>query len=188
MKNVISLLLIAMLLFGCGTPSVAPYEEVSCDVIEALAVEGAITGDVFFNDIAISRLFIEPNINVLGEPSEERGAWLFYDDNLEIMTDWCDNLESHRGVAIQVSAWAPYLNQFEINGVKLGTTREELIAALGNPLQYYEDPDWIYYGSDWDGFMSYNILSPNIGYTLVFRFEIPDVEASKSSISIFRMH
>ena len=45
---------------------------------------GIIIGDVFYKDIPISRLFLEPFVDVLGEPTDQHGAFSNY-EGLSIM-------------------------------------------------------------------------------------------------------
>ena len=146
-----------------------------------LAVAGVITGEVYYKDIAIGRLFVEPFFNVLGEPWGNRDNFFFY-DNFQVMSSWCYGLEStHRGVAIHLFVREPNLSMFEINGITLNMTRSELIAAFGNPLNYYSNPDWEYHNETAIG---YDILSPIIDYHLVFRFVYTDDKMELPSIGI----
>ena len=140
---------------------------------------GIIIGEVFYKDIPISRLFLEPFIDVLGEPIDTRSAFFFY-EGLEIMgllssaadeEEWAD----YDNVAIQLDAFDPHLGLFTLNGVPLVMTRAELIATFGAP--YYDIVDH-------DHSLTYRISSPAIEYRVTFRFESPDDDAPVSSISM----
>ena len=151
---------------------------------DELAAAGVITGDVLYKDIAISRLFVEPFVDVLGSPLSEREAFYSYDDGLIIIGDRGDLIGSFN-MAIQLTASESNLNLFEINGVTLDKTWAELIATLGNPVEYYENTNLAYHTSD-NSLISYRVLSPKIDYILALRFDNPDDKTAISSISIFR--
>jgi len=196
MKKLLTVMVVALLLFtlvGCGeqadspptpeeTPSVADITPEPTEPVSPTSADeevGIIIGDVFYKDIPISRLFLEPFIDVLGEPIDTRSAFFFY-EGLEIMgllssaadeEEWAD----YDNVAIQLDAFDPHLGLFTLNGVPLVMTRAELIATFGAP--YYDIVDH-------DHSLTYRISSPAIEYRVTFRFESPDDDAPVSSISM----
>jgi hypothetical protein len=144
-------------------------------------VTGVIIGDVLFNGIAVSRIFLEPFADVLGEPLKDRGTHFTYGD-LRIVISW--------GMTDQIVASTNF-NQFEIDGVTLDMTLGEVIAAFGNPLEFYEYPDYVFRAVD-DRMIRYHVSSPEIKYMLEFWFVhpylviAPDDESHISSIRIVR--
>ena len=194
MKKILILLFAALLLFamvGCAadTPNLAseatetatmpeetppPVEETSELPIpdeEENAEVGVIIGEVFYKDIPISRLFLEPFIDVLGEPIDQRGAFFFY-EGLEIMGDRGD-LVGYENMAINLFAHEPHLDLFELNGIPLDMTRIELIAMFDEPHEELQDYSLVY-----------RVSSSTIGYGLRFWFESADGDALISSITI----
>jgi len=177
----ISLVLSLMILAACDYPTYIPAEQAPPEYTNNVTGEtngnevttvGVITGDVLFNGIAISRLFVEPIVDVLGEPVSYHSAHLNY-GYLTVTSSGHLELGHWHGVAIQISAWKPYLNRFEINGIGLNLSREELLATLGNPLEYCAYS------------MVYHISSPNVNYTLMLEFED---KTEISGIRIFRVY
>jgi len=129
--------------------------------------------DAFYKGIEISRILDENPDYTLGKPVNSRGPYYSY-DGLEIYyNDYVD--------VITITN----LSLLEIDGVKLDKTRSELIAAFGNPVEYYEYPDYVYKDSDDNRMMRYHVSSYIIDYMLDFWFENPDSKAY--SISIKRM-
>jgi hypothetical protein len=180
MKKIIALLLVVCLAFtlaACGnspsepeaTPEPLPVEtEIpesmeNTEPIDEATDEGVIIGDVLYKGIEISRLFVEPFVDVLGEPLGGRDASFFFYEGLEIVGEG-----GYPNIAIQLLAFEPNFNLFELNGVSLDMTRSEVIAAFGTPLEY------------WDVVLTYHILNPVADYMLTFRFE--DFESSDNTI------
>ena len=192
MKKILSILLLLLLvgiLVACaeapepGEATPTPIEvsrpkhmeQAAEPIAEGIAEVGVIIGDVLYKGIEISRLFIEPFVDVLGSPLGERGAFFFY-ENFEIVSGWDYGLEPNQGVVIQFSAWEPNLNLFELNGFTLDMTRLEVIATFGAPMEY------------WDFSLTYHISNPVADYMLIFRFEDWEDNNVLTSISIFRMY
>ena len=144
-----------------------------------LALRSTIIGDVYFNDIAISRIFEEPFFDIFGSHLYE-GDHSFHYNDFVILSFW-DFEREERKYASQFVAVAPILNQFEINGITFDITKTELIAAFGNPTQYYDNEYWEYQNAV---AMRYHIISPTKDYILIFRFENLDDNETVSSISI----
>ncbi|MCL2387499.1 MAG: hypothetical protein FWC89_08135 [Defluviitaleaceae bacterium] len=125
---------------------------------------GIIEGDVYYNGIAISRIFSESFFEILGEPWGSRDESFFFYDNFQIW-GWVEG--ENFGIAGEINAWPPNLHLFEINGFTLDMNRTELIVAFGNPLEYYENQRFnIYDVHD----MTYHISNPVSDYGLIFRF------------------
>ena len=152
------------------------------------AIEGIIVGDVLFNDIEISRIFLEPFVDVLGPPlAHGHGAFFIYDDNVSIMSNMYNyGSEPHQGMAIHLSAFSHDLHQFELNGVTFDMNRTDLIMTLGNPVQYYGNHDVTYSAYGDANMISYHILSHYVDYVVLFRFGNADDRTEVTSISIFR--
>jgi len=137
------------------------------------AAQTAYLNEVFYKGIEISRIFDENLDYTLGKPINSRGPYYSY-DGLEIYyNDYVD--------VITITN----LSLLEIDGVKLNKTRDELIAAFGNPVEYCEYPGYVYKASDDTRMMRYHVSSYIIDYMLDFWFENTDSKAY--SISIKRM-
>ena len=198
MKKFLTILVVALLIFalaGCGereetptapeeTPPVEnatpePTEQVSQTPTSTEA--GIIWGDVFYRDIPISRLFLEPFIDVLGEPISQQGAF-FHFEGLSIvglLSSAADEEEwaEYDNVAIQLDALAPHLGLFTLNGVSLDMTRAEVIATFGDP---YHDI------LEHSHSLTYSVSSSTIEYMLAFRFESSDADAPMLGIKLGR--
>ena len=133
---------------------------------------GVIEGDVLFNDVELGRLFEEPFVDVLGEPIEDGGNFIFYE-----VLEFSVTLDEEGNLSIvgQIMAFAPNLGMFEINGITLDSTRTELIAAFGIP-----------YISHDSGSISYRISSPVIDYLLTLSFENLEEDTYVSHLTISR--
>ena len=138
---------------------------------EETAVVGVIRGDVLYKDIEISRLYVEPFIYILGSPLSERGAFFYYEGLGIVSSLLYYGAEPCLRVAIQLDAFEPYLNLFELNGVTLNMTRTEVIAIFGAPY------------SAFDCSLTYHISSYAIDYALSFGF---DAEERVSGITMAR--
>ena len=152
--------------------------------VEGLAIEGLITGDVFYKDIAISRLFTEPFVDVLGPPLCERDSYYYY-EGLVIGGDRGD-LVGRPNMVIILNAYPPILHLFDVNGVVLAMSKTELITDLGYPLEYYENPDWANQAQHDDKLdvMSYEIINPEVEYRITLVFSDPDDFTVLSYISM----
>jgi hypothetical protein len=157
-----------------GQEMLEPTAEANEESIDEVSVTGIIVSDVYYKGIAISQLFVEPFVDVLGEPLSIHEAFFSY-DGLEIVGDRGD-LIGFFNMAIQLVGWAPKLSLFDINGVALDMTRVEIITALGVPFEFHSDNS-----------ISYHVLSNEINYVMTARFENPDDKTAISSINIFRM-
>ena len=141
---------------------------------EAANPQGVITGDVFYKGIEVSQLLVEKPENTLGTPLSVRGPHYSY-DGLEIYST--DGFQ-------QISFMN--LSLFEINGVSLDKSREELIAAFGNPIEYYEypddGPDYPYRDSDDERNIRYHVSSNTAYYFLEFWFDHSDAKADNCRV------
>ena len=126
--------------------------------------DGVIHGDIYYNDIAISRLFEESFIDVLGEPLSIMEAFYNY-EGLVIM-------ELEKRVA-QIVGFMSYSGLFKFNDVALSLTRAEVIDMFGIP-----------YRVGRDGSLRYFALTCELKYCLTFRFEDPYDITVLTSITI----
>ena len=127
--------------------------------------KGIITGDVIYKGIEVSRILDESPENSLGNPLSSRGPNYFY-DGLEIyFTEYVDNIQFTN------------LSMFEINGITLDKNQAELIAAFGNPIEFYEYSDYVYRDSEDTRMIRYHISSFIADYMLDFWFEQPNDKA-----------
>ena len=138
-----------------------------------LSIMGEIRFDVFYKGIEVSLILEEQPEATLGTPSDSRGPNYFYDGLELYFTDYVSNI------------WGNDLSLFEIAGVTLDKNRAELIAAFGEPIEYYEYPDYVYDASDDNRMMRYHVTSYIIDYMLDFWFDDPDEKAY--SIGIMRI-
>jgi len=154
--------------------------EPSVEITSGIAVEGIITGDVLFNDeIAISRLFIEPVFDVLGQPWGEHDNFFFFDGGLSITIPW-------GYVASQINVGASDLNRLSINGITFDMNRADLIAAFGNPVEYYKNSDVAYSTYGDARAISYELLSNYTNHSVVFRLENANDRTEVTSVAIFQ--
>ena len=94
-----------------------------------------IYGDLYFDGIALWRVFVEPFLDVLGEPEDESGAWFNF-HGLSIMSTAPRGFENfENAVAIQVNIWPYGFRKLEVNGITLDNTetRADVVALLGTP-------------------------------------------------------
>jgi len=136
---------------------------------------GVINGDVYYKGIAISTLLLieEHPETILGMPlrssSEDCGPFLFY-EGLEITYD--DYMEFS---VLQVQFTD--LSLFEIDGVSLDKSQEELIAAFGAPIEYYVYRFYEYRNTGSGHSVRYHVTSDIVDYVLEFWFENPEDKA-----------
>ena len=152
--------------------------EPNVEITSGIAVEGMITGDVLFNDeIAISRLFIEPVFDVLGQPWGEHDNFFFFDGGLSITIAW-------GYVASQIDVGASDLNRLSIGGITFDMNRADLINALGNPIQYYDNPDVSFTARGDARMIFYEVLSHYTNHIVVFSFENTNDRTEVTSVAI----
>jgi len=144
---------------------------------------GVIAGDVLYKGIEVSRIFDELLENTLGTPSDSRGPYRFY-DGLEIACLWNTNSDGSLTEYVDVFS-GTNLSLFTINGISLNKNQAELIAAFGNPIEYYEYPDYVYRASDEKLMMRYHVSNFIVDYMLDFWFN--DTNSKSYSISIKRI-
>ena len=150
------------------------------DKIDRTNAVGMILGDVFFDDIPISQLFLEPFAEVLGPSTSDHLPFFPY-DGISIAAASCLEMTSQISVD---------RNRLRINEIALDniTTQEDLIVALGESLAYYEYSDGsVFRHNEENRSMRYHVLSPAIEYILTFRFEDPYDRTIITSVSINRM-
>ena len=158
---------VIILFFSCANSII---EESGTD--QGVAATGVIVGDVVYKDIAISQLLLseEHPEAILGAPFDHSyGPYCLY-----------DGLEVYFGGRRIESIQFTDLSLFSIGDVTLDKTRAELIAAFGDPIEYYEYSDNdIYRASDgiYRG-MLYHISNNALDYELFFSFYNPSVESS----------
>jgi len=144
------------------------------EIARGIAIEGVITGEVYFNEIAVSRLFVEPVFDVLGLPWGEHDNFFFFDGGLEISIPLIFGEEPHQGKASSMNVFAPNLNKLGINEITFDINRASLIAELGTPIQYYRNHDVAYSVHGNANVISYIVLSQYVVYELGFSFKIDD--------------
>ena len=167
----VSLALTAMMLVSCSN---------SNSPVATTQTPGVIAGDVLYKGIEVSRILDERLENTLGAPLKSRGPYYFY-DGLEIY------FNEHVDVISGTN-----LSLFAVNGVTLDKNQAELIAAFGNPIEYYKYRDYEYRASDYAGppsndnrMMRYHISCYILDYMLDFWFEQPDGKAYSINIKRF---
>ena len=134
----------------------------------AIMPGGAIRDEVYFNGIPISHILESHPEYTLGAPVRTDGPNQFY-DGIDL---YFDGTYVH-----SVHSEEPGL--FEVYEITLDRTRTQLIAALGDPLEYYqypESPDYPYRASDDDRRMRYHVSTYVIDYILDFWFSGDDGE------------
>ena len=166
---------------GLYTDTESEIVEGPCAAAEDyLTTEGIILGDVFFDDIPICQLFLEPFAEVLGSTISDHLPFFSY-DGISIGAASCLEMAS------QISADKKRLRVNEIALANI-TTQDDLIVALGESLTYYEYSDGsVFRHDERNRSMRYHVSNPAIEYILTFRFEDPDDRAIITSVSINRM-
>ena len=148
-----------------------------------------IIGEVFYNGIAINQLLVErPEAIecILGSsrPTDPDicGQTYYYDD---MQITYSSSIEK---------VFMMNLRMFEINGVTLDKSREELISLFGEPIEFFEYPsypgypDHQYRDSDDDRNMRYNASGSGVDYVLEFWFDHPGDEAYGCSCFLINPH
>jgi len=140
-----------------------------------LSVNGIITGDVIFHGIEASRLFKEPFIEILGPPKNQEGFFIFYEGFQLVAHGWVWTDDDERTIIYIGSGGSIGFTDFSLPsinnvGFHSGMTHEDVIAVLGNHLQYYEYYDWQNNTPYRDDLMSYRIANSEIEYQLEFWF------------------
>ena len=182
MKKLLTMVLVLLLLFalvGCSEQAESPTAtmDIPLEQVDTTPVNeefGILAGEVFYNDIPVSRLFIESFMDVLGDPLDEHGTFFSY-EGLEIIGSLGD-LMGYDNVAIQLNALKP--DMLTLNGVSLAMTRAEIIAIFGAP--YYDIVEH-------DHSLTYHVSSPTVEYVVRFWFEYPEDDMPVFSISVFRL-
>jgi hypothetical protein len=144
----------------------------SADYDVGLATAGIINGEVYYNNIAISRFFTESFFDILGDPLGNHEERYFDYDGIHVTANWWDYSNWRDSKANQLNAWASDLHMFEINGITLDMNRDELIATLGNPLQRNAFT------------LGYRLSNPTRDYMLFFNFENLDDRTEITGIRI----
>ena len=139
--------------------------------------DDVIYGEVYFNGIALYRVFTEPFLEVLGEPLGEYGVWFNF-SGLTIMSNaprGAENFEN--AVAIQVNISPNSLGMIDVNGMSLDNvrTRTDVIASFGSP----------YISSS--SALGYRVISPHREYRLFFEYMYFDVEQYITTIRFLRI-
>jgi len=126
---------------------------------------GIIHGDIYYGDIALSRLFIEPFFTLLGQPNSNRENRFFFYDSFEVTWFGWDEEEK---IAAWLGIWPPNLHVLALNGVPLDMTRAELLATFGNPIQHYEEASFNIHEAR---VFYFHIANPIQNYLLMVRFD-----------------
>lgn len=133
------------------------------DYVNETPTTSKIIGTLYYKNYDISLIFENPAVDILGEPLEERGHFLFY-----------DGLEISSFFEIVSFIQGTNLSLFELNGVSLDKTRAELIAAFGDPIEYYVYSAYVYRASDNYHMIRYHISLNSTIYKLDFWFDYWD--------------
>jgi len=134
---------------------------------DSSSTTGVIYGDVYYRGVAVSLLLDGQHEALLGEPLGSREVFYYY-EGMEI--------QYYETVA-QILFLD--LSMFEIGGISLDKSRTELIEALGNPVEYYLDPNFPsipYHDHNDDSLIRYHISSETICYALTFVLNNPERE------------
>jgi len=132
---------------------------------------GVITGTLYYMDIEVALLFEYPfrDIDILGEPSDGRDEFYFFHDGLVVEArggDWCYIL---RRFELVTQIHGDDLSLFNIDGISLEKTRDELIEIFGTP----SDPPPSFAHREYR-LLRYYILLRELEYRLDFWFDYPD--------------
>jgi len=138
-------------------------EEVGASGDAQVAV-GVIFGDVNYKGITISAILEGQPLEILGEPIGSYEDYLFY-CGLEIKYYEVVGMLSLRD-----------LSMFAIDGISLDKSRKELIAAFGDPIEYYLYPSFPflpYQDIGDDSGIRYHVSSETVSYVLQFFLNDP---------------
>ena len=147
--------------------------------VDRLPAVGVIYGDVYYKDIAISSLLGKSPEDVeaiLGSPNpdeNECGFVFFYDDMQVFFYPYSSDGDSDNDWYvgnIYLVNWTQNMRLFELNGVTLYKSREDLISEFGNPVEYFEYSNHVYHSENRDDTIRYHICSTSVDYTLDFWF------------------
>jgi len=142
---------------------------------------GIIYGDIYYGDIAISRLFVEPFFTLLGQPNDHREYRFFSYDSFEVSWFGWDEEEK---IAARLDIWPPNLHVLALNGVPLDMTRAEVLTTFGNPIQHYEEASFNIHEAR---IFHFYIANPTQNYLLMVRFENIHDLAEITSITIHEL-
>ena len=125
---------------------------------------GMIDSEVLLNGIEVSLILTEPFVDVLGEPMDVQGHWIYYEGLRLFATG--DELDMAFLISIE------NISMLEIDGLALGTNivRSKILSVFGDPIEYYEYPDWIFIANQ-PFAVRYHVLGDNLTYTLEIWFE-----------------
>jgi len=156
---------------GNGT-GLGTMGDMALNIEDRAVTEGIIIGEVYFDDIPISRFFREPFLDILGEPlSVSMDGYDFDYGSLSIWGRFDYITETF--TIIQLMSISD-VHLVRVNDVSLDSNREELIALLGNPIDHYEYPEYEYIAGIDPWRMRYHISSYALIYTLDIWFELDD--------------
>lgn len=184
MKKIIIAVFVLLLVFGMACTLSSNGNDIKSKSTDELALSGIITGNVTLNGITISRLFLEPFVDILGPPLRDYGGNDVFYDEIQIRLMWDDAGEFFNMAG---SIHFGNLSLLKIDGVMMNVvTRTEVIAMLGNPLEYYEYLTYKYQSLDDGRWIRYHIADSELYVMLDIWFEHPYYEVV-SSVSIRRM-
>ena len=152
------------------TPTPTPStEECKTEIV------GMIIGNLYYMDIEVVMLFEYPFEDILGTPLGHESYNHFFYDGLNVNWPYWNDLTGRFEQALQVTG--SNLTLFNIDGITLDKTRDELIGIFGPPL---DDPT---FALDEYIRLKYYIMLRGVEYLLEFWFDYPDSIASRLSIS-----
>ncbi|MCL2048761.1 MAG: hypothetical protein FWG87_08540 [Defluviitaleaceae bacterium] len=155
------------------TPPTEPFDSTA---------KGVITEDIFFGDVAMSRIFAEPFVDIFGVPVSAWEAHFYYED---FIISYFETEDMEQGVADQLVTLAPIVNQFKINGISLDMTQAEIISTFGDP-EWFDVNAGVYSFPEDVRHLRYRIAAPETEYMLSFSFEDMNDKTAVSAISIYR--
>ena len=115
---------------------------------------GHIYGDIKFGEIPIDSLFTLPFVEVLGEPIYQSGHFFFFDNGIEVVSEWNMETESFSATH-QIIITNPDLLVF--NDIHVGETRYEIVSTLGEPITSFQYTDWEYDASEDERRIKYHL-------------------------------
>ena len=106
---------------------------------------GIIYGNIYYNGVAISRLFKESFVDVFGEYLSDTDNMHFYYEGLvvSVVVEYGKEEQVHQ---LTVS----YVDLFELNGVSLDMSSKEFISIFGVPNRIVGDSLFIYYVTNFE--------------------------------------
>ena len=163
-----------------GPPSIEPlddwYDGIYGNSQGVSALNPYDLRDIYYKGINICDILDKHPETILGTPLGGEEGILYLYDGMEInFTDHVEQLDGYD------------LSLFDIHGNTLDKTRAELINLFGNPVEYYEYPDYVYHASNHPHFMLYHVKIYSIDRSVYFLFENPDNPGDKAYCISFRM-